>query len=214
MPAAQSFLATFLLFVGSALLLYALARPIVKARQRPQLTLDPKLKVRLVTSKGVRLTQLIGEGANRSIRLAPPIGIGDAMPLAEGDSLFVQMPQSAGSVSFRSVIQKVEPSGDLIIAPPTYVRRVERRSEPRLTDLKRIAPTINGVRAEFIDLSAGGAQLVTHAPIANGQEVALSWEGNPPITAFVLEARPAPAHGEHALRLRLRFVEPLDGLPT
>lgn len=118
---------------------------------------------------------------------AMPIEKGVLVPLPEGTTVKVCFPrQGALYVCDTSVVSRVmEPLPCLWLAPPTDVRRVQRRQSFRLPLL--LVPTEILVKVEdnvweavpdalILDISAGGLRLTSRQPMAVGTEMRVRFQ--------------------------------------
>ncbi|MCG9895820.1 MAG: flagellar brake protein [Fimbriimonadaceae bacterium] len=182
-------------------------------RRSRGLGLDPHAKVRLVSAGGAYRCYFLRE-ESAGIVLSTPLQRDRYVPLRVGDTLIVQVPQGDGLISFTSEVQSrsIE-THELVISRPKLIRHMERRSEVRDSRLEGAEAGVNGQEAWVQNLSAGGACLVTHAPVLPGDIVSLRLpESGGAIEAWVLDSIPGAIGNRQGRRVRLLFQKPLDGL--
>ncbi|MBX3096135.1 MAG: PilZ domain-containing protein [Fimbriimonadaceae bacterium] len=208
-----AFVAIGLTLIGSAGVAYLGHRIFDRRRSAKDwssLAIEGSPKVRLLTAAGARLAHYVGE-TSEGITISPPIGIESPLPLFSGDQVFVQLATPEGLRVFRStVIRRVSETGDIILERPMYVRTSNRRSEPR-RDLSGTPIYVDGLAGSFVDLSVGGAQLLTTNPLRAGDRVVLEWEEcDHPMVADVLDCKPELRDRKFGFRARVCFSEAFE----
>jgi hypothetical protein len=89
----------------------------------------------------------------------------------------------------------------------------DRREEPRRKALEEVEVLVDGLDATLIDLSSGGAKLLTTARIARGERVHLEFAGRGLACAgWVLDSHPLYKNCEPCTEVRLRFEAPVNPL--
>jgi hypothetical protein len=173
----------------------------------------PDQRLKLVAPGGAYRSRFVRE-SREGIIVQAPLHRDSYVPLREGTEVVVQAPHQSGLVTFRSkILRRLVGSHEFVLARPGRIRNTERRSEPRLTPEGGLPADLNGRPASVINVSAGGARIVTLAAVDPGDFVSLSsgeFEGT--ATGFVLEAAPAVWQNLPAVEARVWFEDPFAGL--
>jgi hypothetical protein len=128
--------------------------------------------------------------------------------------MMVQAATDTAVLTFRAaVVSRNADTHEFTLARPERVRHVERRAELRDSSYDGMIGRINGTSATLQNLSAGGACVVTAAPVRAGDQVTLDLPmGLGEVQGLALEST-ATAQGRTLSRaVRIRFEVPLAGL--
>ncbi len=181
---------------------------------RPTLPAIPEgTSIRLVGPSGAYRSTLVMVDHN-GIVLTSPMHRNSHVPLRVGDSLMVQVPLASGVLTFRSTVtERDAKTHQFTLETPVASKLIERRTEGRDKRFEGTGVVVNGVSATLVDLSAGGAKLVTSEFVKAGEVVRVQLpSGMGVVMGWALEST-ATAQGHLAAReLRVRFETPLAGL--
>lgn len=204
-------LSIVVLFGGSLFLSYCIMWLIAAHRNR--LDFEPGTVVRMVGPGGAyRCHFQFMRGDN--LVFSSPIQADRYVPIRVGERLLVQAPGNDCLITFRSnVLERDSSKHELVLEPPTYVRRTERRSEDRRSRLAGEDALMNGEVAEVVDLSAAGTCLLTYRKPVPGERVRVVLPSTG-LDAFgwTLDCSRASLGTHQAYRVRVQFEEPLAGL--
>ncbi len=106
-------------------------------------------------------------------------GSGFGVPLATGDALRVTLTGADGLYAFRARVRRAEPGGEIQLAKPGLIRRLQRRRHPRAPLHGVVEMRMAGgqtVSAMARDVSLGGMGLVTDKAVAVGDAIEASWQ--------------------------------------
>jgi c-di-GMP-binding flagellar brake protein YcgR len=173
--------------------------------------LKPSMPLRLVGPGGVSRSTLRAV-RRRTLEITPPLTLDRDWRPESGQRLMVQCPTDDGLISFTTHISDVKPDGLIVVQKPEYLRRIERRSEPRSSLCFGRPIQINGRPAVLVNLSAGGAKVMAQAPIHPGDELDVELpDGMGKAEGWALDAVPLESD---EWSVRIRFDHPLSGLHT
>jgi hypothetical protein len=200
-----------LFFGGSLLVSYGVVSLIAARRQR--LDLDEGVSVRLIGPGGSYRCHFLGF-RGEDLAFSSPIQADRYVPVRVGERLYVQAPGKDCMLSFRcTVIARDGDAHELRLTAPDYVRRSQRRSEPRMTDLTGEDALVDGEPATLVDLSAAGACLLSRRRSEPGRRVRVVLpKGELDTIGWVLEATPSEVGVYQGYKTRIQFTEPLAGL--
>lgn len=190
--------ASFLLvFIVSSVLAYALGR--INLLHRSQFIPPDNALLRVMTPNGVHRARFVGI-RNGGWAFTAPLMRDAYVPISEGAPLVIEASSPGGALLLRTKIAERTEDRLLITEPARRVLRRERRLSSRVcrTDLIRV----EGEPGQFIDVSEGGAKLITVAKVRRGDciRVELPWAqtvGH----GYVLEIEPE----RHRSLIRLRW---------
>ncbi|MBL8067341.1 MAG: PilZ domain-containing protein [Armatimonadetes bacterium] len=187
----------------------------VGRKHRP-LTLVPiaeNCRVRMVGPGGTYRCYFIRRDKSGLV-FSAPLQRDRYVPVKVGESLMVQAPLADGLITFRSqVLSRDAETHEFTLAMPERIREVDRRSEPRHPQTAGNIVRINDEPASLVDLSGGGARIVTNAPIQPGDNIYLDLPAElGTVHGWALECLPADGGSRVAREIRVRFEEPLTGL--
>lgn len=200
------------LFLASLCASYLVGRLLRRAAPRlPQLTVGTSC--RLVGTGGVYRCYL-GSVKGKGLEFSAPLQRDHYVPLRVGEALMVQIPVQEGVVSFRSVVVERDAERHTFrMAAPTHFRTLDRRSEPRDDSVYGREVALNGQAAEVLNVSAGGALVVTTLDVQPGDRIDLQLGGsNSVCPGWALESVPTTLGQQAARSVRVRFESPLAGL--
>jgi hypothetical protein len=205
-------IASFVLFFGGSLLVSYGLFSLLSAR-RNRLDIAEGTAVRLVGPGGAYRCHYLGRDGE-DLLFTSPLQADRYVPIRVGEKLFVQVPGVDCMLSFRSTVVKRDGSShELVLSNPDYVRRTERRSEPRLTKFAGEDALFDGEPASIVDLSAAGACLLSRRRPDPGQRVRVVLPASQLDTVgWALEASPASIGTHQGYKVRVQFTEPLSGL--
>lgn len=167
------------------------------------------MPLRLVGPGGVSRSTLHAV-RRASLEITPPLTLDRDWRPESGQRLMVQCPAEDGLISFTTHISEVKLEGLIVVKKPEYLRRIERRSEPRSSLCFGRPIQINGQPAVLVNLSAGGAKVMAQSPIRPGDELDLVLpDGMGEAEGWALEAEPMDSD---EWSVRIRFDHPLSGL--
>ncbi len=171
--------------------------------------LKPGQPLRLIGPGGVSRSTLRSV-RRRTLEITPPLTLDRAWQPESGQRLMAQCPVEDGLISFTTHIIEVKPEGFIVVQKPEYLRRIERRSEPRSSLCFGRPIQINGKPAVLVNLSAGGAKVMAQSPIHAGDELDLELpDGMGKAEGWALDAVPLESD---EWSVRIRFDHPLSGL--
>ncbi|MCH7945469.1 MAG: flagellar brake protein [Armatimonadetes bacterium] len=200
-----------LLFGGSMLIAYCITWYVSSRGHRVELT--PNCPVRLIGSGGsYRCHYLRTEGT--TLVFSSPLQADRYVPLRPGEKVLVHAPGDGHFLAFRSeFIRRYSEIHEIHLLAPSYVRRVDRRSEDRSKGNTGDDVMLNGVMASIVDLSANGACVLASRFPKPGERVFLTLpSAESHALGWVLEAMPTPFGRGLGYRVRIRFIEPMSGL--
>lgn len=207
-----SLAATFLIVVAGA---YLVTRAMSRSPRPASRALDvaPGTSLRLVVPGGAyrsRIQACEGE----TVRVDAPLHQDTYVPLRVGQTVVGQIGDLDSVLTFRTEVVARDPQDhSLILAQPRFLRRGNRRCEPRLIGVQREPASLDGERAEILDLSANGARVVTTANVQPGDRVRLDVpHSDGPAFGWALQCRTETMEGRMAREVRIQFEEPLEGL--
>lgn len=182
-------------------------------RRRPEVRLTPDQKIRLLAPGGAYRSRFLRE-CREGLVVQAPLQRDVFVPLRVGSEVVVQAPHSDGLYTFRCLIlSRSVDCHEYVLSLPDIVRNTERRSEPRLTPAEGQVATLNQQPAHVLNVSAGGARVLSFAFLSPGDYVSLSlseFEGS--ANGFVLETTASVWQGRAAQEARIWFEEPFAGL--
>lgn len=202
-----------LLFAASMAVSYA-----VTARKRKKLLIVPlpeNTRVRMVGPGGSYRAFFLRQTKNGLV-FSAPLQRDHFVPVRIGEALMVQAPLDDSIVTFRSTVTHRDPvTHELTLAAPSRIKHSDRRTEDREANLRGAIVKANGETSTLLDLSAGGARIVTTAPIEPGDTVRLELPMDYGTAhGWALESIAIAQGRSQAREVRLRFEEPLSGLVT
>jgi hypothetical protein len=191
-------------FLGSVAVSYAMVKAMERRRQ-PGVPEGAVLRIRSTT--GIHRSRLISK-ENGKWRISAPLSRDSYVPFRPEESLLIEVSDAMGAMVFRTrVLQRDDASHELVLLEPSYVHRIERRSEPRLTSVRELPARIDGNPSTMIDLSSLGAKLISTSRCLKGDRIRLDLLPYPSaIFGYVLEALPE----EGKTVVRVRFEEAID----
>lgn len=182
---------------------------------------EHKSNVELAPNTSIRLIGLGGayrchyrEMRGKRIVVTSPLQADRYVPIRVGEKLLVQASGTECMLTFRTtVVERNSTAHELILEPPTYVRRTERRSEGRSHRLRGEDALIEGELASVVDLSAAGACVVTRRRTNPGERLRFVLPSSG-LDAFgwALESTNDAYAGRKGYKVRIQFEEPLAGL--
>lgn len=150
----------------------------------------------------------------KGLFFSAPLQRDEYVPVRVGESLMVQAPIADSLVTFRSsVVSRDGESHEFCIAHPVRMRQVDRRSEARDKSVQGSIVRLNGDSASLVDLSAGGARIVSNSDVLPGDTVFVDLPDElGSVQGWALESVPSQFGGATTREFRIRFEEPLSGL--
>ena len=200
-----------LLFGGSMLIAYCVTWYVSSRGHRVEL--EANVPVRLLGAGGSYRCHYLRTDGKRLV-FSSPLQADRYVPLRAGEKVLVHAPGNGHFLAFRSeVLRNSSERHEIILQAPSYVRRIDRRSEFRSTGCAGEDVLLNGDVAAIVDLSANGACVLAASVPDAGERIILSLpSGNSHAFGWVLDSMPA-AFGNYAGRkVRIRFFKPLSGL--
>ncbi len=136
------------------------------------------------------------------------------IPVRVGETMMVQAPLADCVLTFRAAITgRDQDSHEFTLAFPERIRHVDRRCEPRKTDMAGTIVAINGQPATIVDLSASGARIVSSTDVRPGDAVRVDLPHEYGTAyGWALESFASSLGRTPAQELRIRFETPLSGL--
>lgn len=203
--------AVVLLFGGSILISYCVTWYI--ASRRHEVELEVNTAVRLVGPGGTYRCHFLRREDDKLV-FSSPLQANSFVPLRPGEKLLVHAAGEDHLMAFQCILLDRDPeTHEIFLEHPSYVRRIDRRTEARSMRETGQDALINGDIATIVDISAGGLCLVTRKRPSPGERVRVVLPATDLDTyGWALEATRA-AFGIHAgFRVRVQFEEPLSGL--
>jgi hypothetical protein len=209
----------FLQMVGLLAVVFTVSMVVshlVMARSRRQVTFVPiaeNTRVRMVGPGGSYRCYFVRR-SKKGLVFSAPLQRDRYVPVRVGESMMVQAPVGDSLVTFRSSVESRDAdSHEFVLAWPLRIRQVDRRSENRDKSVVGSIVRLNGEPASLIDLSAGGAKVMSNAVVEAGASVSVELpEQTETVYGWALESVPS-SHGSAITReVRVRFEEPLSGL--
>jgi hypothetical protein len=197
-----SFLLLFGLSVGIA---FALGLAVRALRRTPRPLPNGQLRIR--SGASVYRARFLGETA-QGWTFSAPLQRNAYVPLRVGEPLIIEAPSERGLLRFRTMlIDRCHDSATMVAQRPAQVHVEERRANRRLYDLKDAAVTVEGHRAELINISACGACVSLAHGLQPGERIRvdLPWREEP-CFAWVLDAERSLGKAV----ARLRFEEEVE----
>lgn len=182
-----------------------------RTRRKPVLLVPiaPNTRVRMVGPGGTYRCVYLGRTRERLL-FGAPVQSDRYVPVRIGEAVMVQATIADSMLCFRScVVDRQSETHQFSLAVPTRIRQVDRRSEPRTSLLDGTIVRVNGEPASICDLSAGGARILSPAPIAAGDAIRMDFPGQPEVYGWALESRDTASGSRE---VRLCFDEPFAGL--
>ena len=169
--------------------------------------------VRLVGPGGVYRCHLLRKERDGLV-FSAPLQRDHFVPLRVEEKLMVQMPVVDGLVTFRSEIMSRDAEEHSIkLETPKRFRHVDRRSEPRDDRVCGREVSLNGSAAALVNLSAGGARVVTPLALKPGERIQVQLGMEAAVCfGWALESIADHLGVEPARSVRVRFEAPLSGL--
>lgn len=180
---------------------------------RKKLEIEPNTMVRLVGAGGVYRCHYLSHD-RKGVRVSSPIQRDHYIPLRVGEQMMVQVPQDAGLLVFRTtIIERDAESHEFLLGSPEAVRHIERRSEQRDSSVEGKGIEFNGEPATLIDISAGGAKVLTQVEVDPGDQVRIKLHANlGEAYGWALESTASQRDRRPARAVRVKFQIPLSGL--
>jgi len=175
--------------------------------------LEENAMVRFVGAGGVYRCHFV-RSDRKGLVFSSPIQQDHYVPLRAGEMIMVQSPKDDGLMTFRTtILSRDAETHEFLLAHPQQVKHVDRRSEPRVKSFEGEKVRINGDEATMIDISAGGAKVVTEREIDPGDQVRLELPQNlGSAYGWALESTAANRGRRSARAVRVKFQVPLSGL--
>lgn len=193
------------IFLASFGIAYILTGKKPKANQLP--TLPEGTFWRLRTSSGLYRVRFI-QRQGQELIVDAPLDKNAYVPLRVGESLQVEAPAFGGCVAFRTeVVSRGAESKQLHLAIPSQVLNQNRRQHPRECFPETAFSRLNGEPSALINISMGGARVISRAEVSVGDWIRLETLDDEKI-GCVLEVLPDSLDGRRANNLRLVFAEP------
>jgi len=193
------------IFSVSIALAYAFTRAKSNPTQLPSLPEGTFWKLR--TASGIYRVRYIHRG-NGDLVVDAPLEKNAFVPLRVGESLQVEAPAFGGCVAFRTeVVARDADTKQLRLAIPTQVLNQNRREHPREVFPETAFSRINGEPSALINISMGGARVISRAEVSVGDWIRLETLDDEKM-GCVLEVLPDSLDGRRANNLRLVFAEP------
>ncbi|ARU40466.1 hypothetical protein CCB80_04640 [Armatimonadetes bacterium Uphvl-Ar1] len=211
----------FLQMVGLLAVVFAVSMVVsylVTAKNRRKVTFVPLMenaRVRMVGPGGTYRCYFV-KRTKKGLVFSAPLQRDRYVPVRVGESMMVQAPVADSLVTFRSsVISRDVETHEFALAHPQRMRQVDRRAEARDRTVEGSIVRVNGEPASLMDLSAGGARIVSNSDLVPGDRVTLDLpEELGSIWGWALESVPSQFGGSVTREFRVRFEEPLSGLST
>ncbi|MCH8978697.1 MAG: flagellar brake protein [Armatimonadetes bacterium] len=207
-------IATVVLLLGGSMLISYCVTWYVSSRGH-RVELAPNSPVRLIGTGGsYRCLYLRTEG--KTLVFSSPLQADRYVPLRPGEKVLVHAPGDGHFLAFRCEVGgRKGDIHEIHLLEPSYVRRVDRRSEFRSTDNAGEDVMLNGDMASMVDLSANGACIVAGHRPQPGERILLALPSAESYAfGWVLDCIPAPFGRRLGYRVRIRFIEPMSGLTT
>jgi len=129
-----------------------------------------------------------------------------AHPIELGEKLRVEVGYEQRVFWFWSTVTSVDPeTGRITLTILKPIESAERRVNPRQEFTRLLPASVNDIPAWVLDLSDGGAQLLTEAELCAGDLVRLDAEGQESRLGFVLQVEPDILRTKFVSRVRLVF---------
>jgi hypothetical protein len=194
---------------GSMVLSYFLTRH--NRKQLAIVPLEENTRVRMVGPGGSYRCYFLRR-SKKGLTFSAPLQRDRYIPVRVGESMMVQAPLADCLVTFKSTVESRDAeTHEFILAWPKRVRMVDRRAENREATREGSIILVNGEPASVLNLSAGGARLVTAAKIQPGDTLSLELNQDfGMVYGWALEVLPSLSGGA-AWEVRVRFEEPLAG---
>lgn len=168
----------------------------------PQLPVGKRLTLRGL-NRASRVT-LHEQSEQEWVVTAPPTAA--AHPLEPGEKLRVEVGYEQRVYWFWATVGEAQPeSGHVTLRILKPIESTERRTSPRQEFTRLLPATVNNIDAWVLDLSDGGAQLLTEAELSAGDLVRLDTEGQESRLGFVLQVEPDILQAKFVSRVRLVF---------
>ena len=180
---------------------------------RKKLEIEPSTMIRLVGAGGVYRCHYLSHD-RKGVRVSSPIQRDHYIPLRVGEQMMVQVPQAGGLLVFRTtIIERDADAHEFLLSSPEGVRNIERRSEHRDTTVEGQDVVFNGEPATLLDISAGGAKVLTQIEIDAGDQVRIQLHSNlGEAYGWALESTASQRDRRPARAVRVKFQIPLSGL--
>lgn len=137
---------------------------------------------------------------------ASPLARDNYVPLRPGEALFGEAPAPGGAILFQTVVDERDPvTHEVRLRRPSFLRKIERRQEPRDQSQAGRPARVGGAPAEIVDRSEGGIRLLTSAGFSKGDEVRVE-VGDELLYGWVLEAIPDVFAGRQGSSVRVRLA--------
>ncbi len=200
----------FALSFGAA---YFLAKRKIGIRRGP-FWVDPDTAIRLSSPSGSFRSRFL-QATKEGWMIAAPVQRDAFVPLRIGEGLVVQAPGAGGVWTFRTKVLDRQLEGHLLVlSRPEHPHLIDRRSQPRDVDVRGACVELNGCESELLDISAGGARVLTDAPLANGDNILMMLHADlGEARGWALECAPV-RNGEGKRAVRVCFSEPMAALQT
>ena len=197
------------LFCAAILVACAFTRLATMGKRRLP-PLDAHTPMRLSTLSGVYRARLVTADANGLV-LTAPLQRDHYVPIRPGERVSVEAPVPNGVVLFRTTVteRRSEPH-EVCLASPKEVHFSDRRHEARDKRWAGFKITLNGHRAELLDVSPHGAKVLCETRVATG-ELCLLTLPQPlgQARGWALECTPAAFGTSQGTVIRFRFYEAL-----
>lgn len=182
-------------------------------RRSAPVQLAENATVRMVGSGGVYRCHYLRE-SRRGLVFSAPIQRDRYVPIREGESMVIQAPQDSSLLTFRTtVLERDAETHEFILARPVSIRNIDRRTEERDTSIDGAPAVMNGTAATIVNLSAGGAKVITTDEIDPGDQVRLELpNGLGEAYGWALDTTASNRGRIPARAVRIRFSMPLSGL--
>ena len=209
----------FLQMVGLLAVVFTVSMVVsyfLTAKNRKQVTFVPlteNCRVRMVGPGGSYRCYFVRR-TKKGLVFSAPLQRDRYVPVRVGESMMVQAPVADSLVTFRSsVISRDAETHEFVLETPTRIRQVDRRSERRDEQFSGSIIRLNGEPASLVDLSAGGAKVISNSAVLAGDSVAVELPDDFGLVyGWALETLPSATGTAVTREVRVRFEEPLSGL--
>lgn len=165
-------------------------------------------KVRLTCDQGIFVVRLDSQKDYR-LWLDAPLVANSHVPIRVGTKVYLEIPLESGVCKFRSEVKDRDPNSHLLqIDLPRDLKKEERRNEPRDYFADGLVTKLNRSSALLVNVSPGGACLVSREEVSVGDWVTLDLPEESGRYACVLESKPDSLDGRLASKIRVVFAEP------
>jgi len=186
---------------------------VVKRPRINKVDLPENATVRMVGAGGVYRCHYL-RAERRGLVFSSPIQRDHYVPLRAGESLMIQVPMPESLLTFRTtILERDADQHEFLLAHPEGIKRIDRRSEVRDTTIDGQEAILNGDSATMVDLSAGGAKVITSQVVDPGDQVRLELPANlGSAYGWALESTATHRGRQSARAVRIKFQVPLSGL--